>query len=185
MVKGDFHLLVGLLMLLPAAGLLLGCAWVMERLVIREEPAKNHNREETNALQEPDSTLAPPQPRIFVRGMIAGAMAAATTAAGIWLLELKLPALAGLPSAVAVVATLLALILLAALTVLSLIKHLAPAAARLPLATGLAIGCLWRRIGRNNIVVIHATRAVLFKESLPLRPRPAHLPAARSWACGR
>ena len=35
---GDFHLFVGMLMLIPAAGLFLLLGWILDRVVIREEP---------------------------------------------------------------------------------------------------------------------------------------------------
>ncbi|MEO0964933.1 MAG: exosortase/archaeosortase family protein [Planctomycetota bacterium] len=45
LASGDFHTFVGMLMLIPAAGLFLLTGWALERMVVREEPAARKTAE--------------------------------------------------------------------------------------------------------------------------------------------
>ncbi|MEM8737153.1 MAG: exosortase/archaeosortase family protein [Planctomycetota bacterium] len=66
---GDFHLFVGMLMLIPAAGLFLLVGWILDKIVIQEEPEGNDSRSDLKA-------PAPPAPiglRRILLGLALGA----------------------------------------------------------------------------------------------------------------
>ena len=165
LVKGDFHILVGLLMLLPAGGLLLASAWVMEKLVIHVDDGAKAPFPPPKAAPADAPTGGRPRTAVWRGAALGAGLAGAGT--GLWLTGLKLPALAGLSTLAAVACTLSALALLAVAAV-PLIRRLAKNLPHLPLATGLALGCLGAGLAGQHAVII-ATRTVLIKEPLPLR----------------
>jgi len=90
LASGDFHTFVGMLMLIPAAGLFLLTGWVLERIVVREQPADNPSRQTsddapaTPAIRS-DAVAVEPASRPAVTPMVWAAVSALlVAAAAVW-----------------------------------------------------------------------------------------------------
>lgn len=75
LAHGSFHTFVGMLMLIPAAGLFLLLGWVLDRLIIRDEAAAA-----TDAAPPPNETPTTPAPPEAARGVPAGLVVGVVTA---------------------------------------------------------------------------------------------------------
>ncbi|HEX7010736.1 MAG TPA: exosortase/archaeosortase family protein, partial [Phycisphaeraceae bacterium] len=186
LAHGSFHIFVGMLMLIPAAGLFLLLGWVLDHILIPEEQgaaaAKSDaaHRPQTPPAQ-PSDQAAPLQPRLIGRSVAVGAgltlLVGLAYALALFSIrpDLLMEAIPRWLPPVLLVVTVAAL---AALTVglprlASIRKRTGPAG--LALASGLAGGVLLTAMLGQN-AVIAATQAVLIKKPLPLRHELAMVP---------
>ena len=77
---GDFHLFVGMLMLLPAAGLFLLLGWVLDQVIVRDEKDDEDEQDAVRAAAAaPESTAVKSGPALVGNGVAWGAAMAATS----------------------------------------------------------------------------------------------------------
>ncbi len=170
LAKGDFHLLVGILMLVPAAGLLLGCGWVMDRLIVRSEEPRNPDRKGGDACASTHANIAlsPPLRSGFLGRAFALGATPALLGTLLWIASLKLPALFGLSTLASIGACGGLFLVLVGAFALFLKPFLARAVQPAACAFCIALGCLTASLAGQHLVVA-LTRAVLVKEPLDLR----------------
>ncbi|MEM9914755.1 MAG: exosortase/archaeosortase family protein [Planctomycetota bacterium] len=81
--QGDFHLFVGMLMLIPAAGLFLLVGWVLDKIVIRDANAEAKAFAELKAAAAQQANApqdsAPIKPALIIKGVALGAVLALIT----------------------------------------------------------------------------------------------------------
>ena len=171
--QGDFHVFIGLLMLIPAAGMFLLLGWVMDRVVVRDEAAAAPDVRP--ALTAGPSTAAI-GPAGLLRGVALGAALALVTGATYAMLfntfsrnqlfEGLSPAMSG---------GLMALGLGCVIGLLILIPRAAPAAGAVFFAAAVATGVLGvSAIGQQTALTWQ--KAVLFKKEVPPRHSLARIP---------
>lgn len=184
--KGDFHTLVGMLMLIPAVLLFLLLGWVMDRIVVSPEP------EHRAAEQPPPDPLAerreaPPvgaiSPMRVARGALAGLLLIPVVGLVYWgMLNLPpavldaLPFLNGHWGALARV-----LFMAAVVAALIPVIHRVIGGRQLGGALGLCVGILGAWFVTQS-VVIQAQGAVIVKDAVPLRHELFMIPeSTASW----
>ena len=172
---GDFHLLIGMFMLIPAALLFWLLGWVLDRMVIYDESSPPPSP--ANIL--PASSL-PSRPTIFTAFILGIALAGLLGIAyTLRLVELKTSVFdLGLSSSTTQMLWALSLMAWLVSAVLAIFmfrrlrrRHDSPNIPRWALAVGMV---LVSAIGLNSIV--RASQQVLFKENLPLRKELTLLP---------
>lgn len=95
--KGDFHIFVGMLMLIPAAGMFLLLGWVLDKLIIVDE---EEMRDRSQAVSEPQRPLAVYEPTehdtlAIIKGLLFGVvLTAAACGAYVLLIMAERPDLA-------------------------------------------------------------------------------------------
>lgn len=190
LAQGDFHILVGLLMLAPAAGMLLGCGWIMDKLVVRvdESPAAlgagatlppagrgpDSPQGADTAIAAADGTgpLAPTMIRAFALGALPALLG--TT---LWLLCLRLPARTGLSTFASIGLCAGLFLILTCAFALFLRAQLSRAARPLMCAFAIALGAVATGLAGQHLAVAF-TKAVLVKQPLALRQDLHALPQA-------
>lgn len=191
LASGDFHIFVGLLMLIPAAFLFLLLGWILDNIVIYDRPADTPNRA-GNQTSDPVNASHPVEGGndgptktagfgLIVKGGLIGAALAATAGAayamGMFsILPDRLPApleSLGRPVALVIfIVTAAVALLIAAYAQRRLSSSLG--SSRI-IAHAMAGGILLTAVlGLNGVV--WATKIVLFKAPIPLRHRLTKLP---------
>ena len=192
---GDFHTMVGMLMLIPAAGLFLLLGWIMDRIIVRDDeesppagagPAASHDPKPPQPQTDSSEGISAADVRkllpIAGAALVIGALAMAVTAGIYWLMFT-----AGAPldtgSWQLNMIVLMAWISLPAAIVGSVIgiaawKGLAPLARRLPdvggapavrlTAMALVAGVLVT-MAAGQTAVVRALDVVLIKKPVPMR----------------
>ncbi|MBB6429299.1 exosortase/archaeosortase family protein [Algisphaera agarilytica] len=69
--QGDFHLFVGMLMLIPAAGLFLLVGWVLEKVIIRDPEAESKAHEKLVEQAAAQAALSKEEPKKVAPGLVA------------------------------------------------------------------------------------------------------------------
>ena len=173
LARGDAHIAVGMLMLLPAGAMFLGLGWVLDRIVVvDDDPAAGADRA---AAPTAVATPASPRPHPVRLGLLLLGGAALALLGGLAYMS-GLDAVAAvdlvdwLPPAAAVAAVVV--LLVAAAAVLVALKRAAPAwVGGLAILTGVfAAGSV------ALSTVVNATQTVLIKEDVPLRHELVTLP---------
>jgi exosortase len=172
MAQGDFHVFVGLLMLIPAAGLFWLLGWIMDHIVIREE----EKRPLAMPAVQTDPQQAPPP-------AVSGWKILRATGLGVVLTVLLGSAYGGLLAffqpdlifeglshltVIVLMAVTLAAMAALCLSLPRLLRHPAGPAARRALALSFVAGILLTAmLGQNGVIA--ATKTVLIKKAVPLR----------------
>lgn len=183
--QGDFHVFVGLLMLIPAAGLFMLLGWIMSKIIIRDEEATagpvataGDARARSEAAADPAANK-PATAAVLVKGLLLGAVLALVTAgtyamffnsfSGAPLVESLTP---GVSKALMAAGAVLGLGLFV------LLPRLAPArrgAAGLTFGAAVAAGLLGvSAAGQHSVLAWQ--KAVLFKKEVPARHNLSRLP---------
>ena len=200
LASGDFHTLVGMLMLIPAAGLFLLMGWILDKVFVIDEEADTDASDDKASASPQSSTPAadtaasgaeaPVGPSLSWSGwgalwgvVVTLAMGGAYLATLAWLR----PDVVGWvnPSLAGVLMVALTIVTLAACVgVIPLLRKAGPRGDRRPrwLALGLVAGVLlttW--LGQQGVIA--STRAVMFKEPIELRHQLFELPTeVGSWS---
>ncbi|MEX0887298.1 MAG: exosortase/archaeosortase family protein [Phycisphaeraceae bacterium] len=175
--RGDFHIFVGMLMLIPAALIFLALGWVLENIFIRDPDAPGPVDAEVAAPHAPPEHSDEPREAragAIGRGLAMGiALVALVGLTYVLALGTIRPdiGLGGLSPAAA--GTLLVVCVLALVAAVPLIRRLLPAAAtsrQFTVAAAMAAGVLGAALaGQQSAIAL--TQAVLIKEPVPLRHR--------------
>lgn len=177
--QGDFHVFVGLLMLIPAAGIFMLLGWIMDKIIIRDEAAEQAARPRVPAAQPDPGAALPATTGTLIKGLLLGAALALVTAgtyamffnsfSGAPLVESLSP---GMSKALTVLGAVLGLGLLA------LLPKLTPAnrgPVGLTFGAAVAAGLLGvSAAGQHSVLAWQ--KAVLFKKEVPARHNLSRLP---------
>jgi len=182
--SGDFHTFVGMLMLIPAAGLFLLLGWVLDKLILDDPDAKpapaapHPTRETANTLPAPEAADWPK--RIlpaFGYGLLLTVLVGLLYASVLAAVRPDL-VLSGQASAVAQTGLILAPLALAVLLACSAfwtrrvsLRSAKPQLVGLGVVSGVLVASLF-----GQSAVLAATEAVLIKEAVPLRTKLYLLP---------
>ncbi|MEE9211672.1 MAG: exosortase/archaeosortase family protein, partial [Phycisphaeraceae bacterium] len=176
MTRGDFHIMVGLFMLIPAAMLFLLVGWVLDRIIIQDESAQDPSPEPGDrefgtgapSLKTHESvTLAGGR---IAKGVLGGVTLAVLVGLNYALaLALIAPAVRErLAAWMGSAATIVAMVVLGLLLVAVLVGVIRMVRTRRGAALGVGVGVLLTAtFGLNSVVA--ATKTVLIKRSVPLR----------------
>ncbi len=193
MASGDFHTFVGMLMLIPAAGLFLLLGWVLDKIVVTDPHRHAHDPAAANG------QAAYPPPERQEKSVLSLGRGALLTAAGAaivviagaiyWLTlanpipPLRLPLV---PAVLEVMGarlswTLLPAALVSTALALVLLRKLIPPGARAAATRSTAAMCLVAGVLLASTVVqgtvIAATQTVLHKQAVPVREHLYMIPA--------
>ena len=173
LARGDAHIAVGMLMLLPAGAMFLGLGWVLDKVVVVDDPPDPPEPAAKPAAAAPPAARPDPV-RLGLLGLGGAALAFAGGLAYLSTLDAlaAVDLVAWLPPAGAAAAVLA--LLVAAAGVLVALKRAATKAAW---AGGLAILTGVFAAGSVALTtVVNATQTVLIKEDVPLRHELVTLP---------
>jgi len=183
--QGDFHLFVGMLMLLPAAGLFLLVGWVLDQILIRDPDAEAQTHAALSAAAAREASLAREPGRInaalVAKGVALGAGLALITGLVYAMLfngfsARRVPALEWLSPAASLVGVFVGLVVLAGFGVVAM--RTAPGrsgAAALCFATAMVCGLFGvAATGKQSILAWQ--EIILHKEAVELRHKLTDLP---------
>lgn len=179
--QGDFHLFVGMLMLIPAAGLFLLVGWVLDQIIIRDPEAEAKDESppaEVASSAEPDAA-APAKLAVVIKGLLAGVALALCTGLIYALLFNAFsanPVFAWLSPVLSVIGVVVGVVALIVLGVAAM--RLAPGktgAAALIFATALTCG-LFGTAATGKQSVLAWQKIILHKEAVELRHLLTNLP---------
>ena len=174
MAQGDFHLLIGMLMLIPAAGLFWLLGWVLDKMVVYDdEPGVAASVTAKSVVNVTASSLVSPRGMIItgvVLGLALAGLLGAMYALGLGALR---PDLLGLPMSVTVTKVLLVVSVLGFFVALVMLANRGRRLVRQgvmlqPFTLAVCAGMLLVAAGGLNGMV-QASRMVLFKKEVPLR----------------
>ena len=179
LTSGDFHVFIGILMLIPAAGLFWLVGWILDQIIIRDYDAPmaksgQVSLRDRQASSSPKKSWALMGDRLFI-GLVIGVMVTALIGSefGFLLAIYRPEALFGgyLTSQWAIVLSVAGLVVLSACLLVTwklVAGESGVNVAARPIATGMTVGILLMGVIGLNAAV-GATQTVLIKEPVPLR----------------
>lgn len=181
--QGDFHLFVGMLMLIPAAGLFLLVGWVLDQIIIRDPEAdadaESSPAEVASAADPAAESSSAIKPSIVFKGLAMGAALALCTGLIYALVFNSLsanPVFAWLPPALSLIGVAVGVGVLVVIGVAA--KRLAPGragAAALVFAAALTCG-LFGTAATGKQSILAWQKIILHKEAVELRHKLTDLP---------
>ena len=190
--QGDFHIFIGMLMLIPAAGMFLLVGWILDKAIVREDKKDNAEAEKTTAavggwaagkiIAKPVSKPADerkPMGGLIAKGLVFGALLSLGTGltyAMLFNVFSARPLFEAISPSVSMVLLIVAVVFLGIVGVLSF--KLSPSrsgAAATMYATALIAG-VFAVASTGQHSVIAWQKVVLHKEAVELRHQLVHLP---------
>ncbi len=182
LIHGDFHIFIGMTMLVPAAGLFLLLGWILDHIIIYEEPNTDHSDSTGGIHQTPYVAAYENMPAFnlknITKGLTSGVVLTLVIGA-IYILGLasfrpdvfsnRLPA-----------SMLYSLLIFCIILLIPLVVYLPKLfsgqyASRLQGASSLVVGLLlMATLGQNTVIAM--TEAVLIKKKVPPRKWLTHIP---------
>ncbi|GAB4197386.1 MAG: hypothetical protein Kow00105_11460 [Phycisphaeraceae bacterium] len=179
--KGDFHIFVGMLMLIPAAGLFLLLGWVLDKIIIQEQPPKRQRDDEPTEPPAPYEPTENDGPTILKGVLFGGGLTLLACLFYVLLIVAERPDLATEYVSVSeslarmtAIAGLLAILVGAWVSFRFVWPSLVPADASVPAgrkrAAAMAMGAgflITAMLGQ--VAILEANEVVMFKKEVPLR----------------